>query len=132
MGHKKTDCWHDVKNGGSGAPPPPKKHKEPRPKAGAKAEAKTFNGECNYCKVKGHREKDCRKKKADEASENAANEGSTKRKISSLEAGELAKFMKEALTKAISSLSEGYASSSGQKHVGTLSVSSVGNTVDRS
>eukprot|EP00973_Karenia_brevis_P032583 4497623-Karenia_brevis.AAC.1 len=36
--------------------------------------------------------------------------------------------MKEALTKAISSLSEGSTTSSGQKHVGTLSVSSVEDT----
>lgn len=27
---------------------------------------KRFNGECNYCKKKGHKEKDCRKKQADE------------------------------------------------------------------
>eukprot|EP00973_Karenia_brevis_P014448 1968983-Karenia_brevis.AAC.1 len=50
--------------------------------------------------------KDCRKKKADEAAGKSVDEGSKKRKISSLETVELAEVMKEALTRAIGSLAE--------------------------
>eukprot|EP00973_Karenia_brevis_P027332 3768408-Karenia_brevis.AAC.1 len=42
-GHRKTDCWHDVKHVGTGVSPPPKKHQELRSKANTKAGGKAFS-----------------------------------------------------------------------------------------
>eukprot|EP00973_Karenia_brevis_P043990 6093717-Karenia_brevis.AAC.1 len=71
-GHKKVECWYDVSNGGTGLPPPPKRHQVPRPKANSKAKA--FKGECNYCKIEGHKERDCRKKKFVDAAKEESQE----------------------------------------------------------
>eukprot|EP00973_Karenia_brevis_P020841 2863890-Karenia_brevis.AAC.1 len=83
----RAECWYDESNGGTGVPPCPKKHQEPRPKAGARDNV--FTGTCHHCKIEGHCERDCKKKKFDAARMDAANEEGQARKISGLETGEL-------------------------------------------
>ena len=55
-GGKKGRKGAATKGGQSGVPPPPK-----------------FDGECSYCKKKGHKRKDCRKRIADEKKKKGAN-----------------------------------------------------------
>ncbi len=90
---------------------------------------------CDFCGIKGHEKKDCFKLKAQQEAQktSGAAEGSSsadslkKRKLSSLEVGELAEVMKQAMTQAISSISSEAVSSSSRTQLGTLTISSVGN-----